>query len=295
MYDNGSSSPLLRLMSQIRRARDFRLYTGDGRRILDLWQYGGKAVLGHTVPHQLRELKNNASRGLFAPFPNHFEGKLEKVLHGLFPERVVRIYKDKESMQEAFDKADFEFSVDRFLPDPAAGQTTSHHTISLWRPFLDDAEKLCTQSDILLLVLPFPYMNGPRVLMLDRAISHQFPPSDLLSSVVASCLLSSVQAFLKQMSSGRADYSQLFQNLSETSWQHRGIYLFYPYFKSDYEYEEIFNRFLHDGFLIPPKKTLPWILPVKQDSLSQGEAAKLSALLTLEKPPPPMLHDEVID
>jgi hypothetical protein len=280
MYDDGSSSPLLRQLPQIRRARDYRLYTGDGRRLTDLWQYGGQSLLGHTVPHQLLEMKNNASRGLFVPFPNQFEGRLEKAFHLLFPGRVIRIYKNRESMQEAFSQANFECPMEHFLPDPALGQTTAHNTLSLWRPFLGDAENTCTQADILMPVLPFSWMNGPRVLLIEKVVSKNFPPSDLLSSVISSSLLASIYALMKQNSSEKADYSTLIHDLSKTSWQPRGIYLTNPYFKDDSFYKEIFCRFLQEGFLIPPKRNLPLILPVKPNALSVGETAKLMLLLT---------------
>lgn len=280
MYDDGSFSPLLKQVPRISRARDFRLYTHDGRRFTDLWQYGGKAVLGHTVPHQLRELKNNASRGLFVPFPNHLEGRLEKALERLFPKRVIRIYKDKESMQKAFEIAEFEFPKDRLIPDPALGEHSVRSSFSLWRPFINDEETVYEEADILLPILPFPGMNAPKVLLLEKNISKFFPPSDVLSLVLSSALLSSVTALIKQMPAEIADYSQLTQNLSHSSWQQRKIYLMNPSFKDDLSYEKIFHRFLDGGFLIPPKRNLPLILPVKQDALSHGELAKLYALFS---------------
>jgi hypothetical protein len=279
MYDDGSSYTLLRQLPRIRRARDYRLYTHDGRRFVDLWQYGGRAVLGHTIPHQLQELKNSASRGLFAPFPNHLEGQLEKTCARLFPGRIVRIYQDSESMRRAFEKADFASPAERFLPDPALRQHSAQSSIVLWRPFLDDAEHQSSEADILFPILPFPWMNAPRILLLEKAVSKLFPPSDLLPLVISSVLLASLNALAKQIALEMPDFSQLTKNLSETSWQRRGIYLMNPYFKDDAQYEKIFQRFLDKGFLIPPKRNLPLILPIQKDYLSQGEIAKLSSLL----------------
>ncbi|MDR3145398.1 MAG: hypothetical protein LBU21_03905, partial [Treponema sp.] len=67
---------LLRLLPRIRRARDFRLYTEDGKRLVDLWQDGGRALLGHTPPALFREIKNTAARGLAAPLPGFHEARL---------------------------------------------------------------------------------------------------------------------------------------------------------------------------------------------------------------------------
>ncbi|MDR2784383.1 MAG: hypothetical protein LBB83_00550, partial [Treponema sp.] len=78
MTDESAVLDRLRLIPAIRRARGFRLYTADGRRIVDLWQYGGRAVLGHTPPAVLREMKNTAERGLFVPFPGPQERRFLK-------------------------------------------------------------------------------------------------------------------------------------------------------------------------------------------------------------------------
>jgi hypothetical protein len=279
MYDDGSSSPLLRQLPPIRRARDYRLYTHDGRRFTDLWQYGGQAVLGHIIPHQLQELKNSASRGLFVPFPNHLDGRIEKAFQRVFPKRIVRIYQDQESMQNAFAKADFSCPVEHLLPDPAFGESFVQQRIALWRPFISNIEQQSLKADILFPILPFPWMNPPKILLLEKAASQLFPPSDLLPLVISSVLLSSLNALVKQILLDVPDYSQLTKNLSETVWQRRGIYLTNPHAKDDAHYEKIFKRFLDEGFLIPPKKKLPLILPVKNDALSQGELAKLSSLL----------------
>ncbi|MDR1129249.1 MAG: hypothetical protein LBL20_08050, partial [Treponema sp.] len=80
-----------RLIPAISRARDFRLYTPDGRRLVDLWQYGGRAILGHTPPSVLREMKNTAERGLFAPLPGPQERRFLKALSALLPGYLFRV------------------------------------------------------------------------------------------------------------------------------------------------------------------------------------------------------------
>src|SRR5215469_12171327 len=72
-------------------SRGFRSYTHSkqksknkhehsSRRLIDLWQNGGSAVLGHTPPSLLKEIKNTASRGLYAPFPHFMEDRFRKAL-----------------------------------------------------------------------------------------------------------------------------------------------------------------------------------------------------------------------
>jgi hypothetical protein len=126
----------LGLIPAIRRARDFRLYTGGGRRIVDLWQYGGRAVLGHTPPSVLREMKNTAERGLFAPLPGPLEGRFLKALASLLPGRRFRLFPDEAALLRFLAASGFPAGAeDPALPPdgpPAEGRP------ALWRPFLDD-------------------------------------------------------------------------------------------------------------------------------------------------------------
>ncbi len=89
---SNSGYALLKQMPAILRARAYRLYTKDGRRLIDLWLTGGAAILGHTPPNILREIKNTASRGLYSPFPHFTEGRYLKALSKLFPDRAFRLY-----------------------------------------------------------------------------------------------------------------------------------------------------------------------------------------------------------
>ena len=69
----------------IRRARDFHLYTSDGRRLLDLYLDGGAAPLGHRPAQLGRELKNVLERGLTGNLPSVHGARLIRVLRRLLP------------------------------------------------------------------------------------------------------------------------------------------------------------------------------------------------------------------
>ena len=112
---------LLREMPQVLRARDYRLYTRGGGRLVDLWQNGGAAILGHSPQALLRELKNTAGRGLYAPLPHFLEARFTKALAGLFPGRTFRVYAS---------------------PPPALEALLQNKIAAFWRPFLDPAKPL---------------------------------------------------------------------------------------------------------------------------------------------------------
>jgi hypothetical protein len=309
--DSGFS--LLRLVPPVLRAREFRLYTQGGGRLVDLWQNGGAAALGHTPPALLRELKNSASRGLYAPFPHPQEKRLEKALSQLFPGRVCKIYAAGTSLPSVLETAGVPFpwgtayhDGDRrvvqadSLSDPSMGHKMGPW-VSLWRPFPDPAAPLALFPDappVLIPVLPGTsalrtgfyreltpsWPQSPGIAMIDPAFEkdHPFPPSDLLPPVLLALITRGIYDLIAA-SPRRADpsFPRLKKALSAGQWRRKGIYLSPPEAPGRDVWSALFRRFLEGGFLLPPDPGQPLILP---GALSPGEEAKLAKLLaqTLE-------------
>ncbi|MDR0376629.1 MAG: hypothetical protein LBH70_02425 [Spirochaetaceae bacterium] len=311
-----SGEALLRSLPPIRRARGFRLYTAGGRRLTDLWQYGGRAVLGHTPAGVLRELKNAASRGLFAPFPGCYEGRFVKALTRLFPGRTVRLYAGAESLRRALDRAGYDAGVS--FPDPAFPLFRAGPAPVLWRPFLEDPPKrspaagpevpvhqppspprpggslddgatihkhdrLLEQSGaapILVPVLPSPWAGLPYVLILDTALEAAFPASgqDLVSPVVLTTAARSVWDLIAALPERSfRKFPRIRKALGHSPWRRRGVYLTLTGSPGEEAYAALFRRFLENGFLLPPSPGYPLILP---GELSPGEEAALAGCLS---------------
>jgi hypothetical protein len=304
---------LLKLLPPIRRARDFRLYTEDGRRLVDLWQYGGAALLGHTPPGLLRAFKNTAGRGLFAPLPGRLEGRLLKALPELFPGRTFRFYDSEASLFRAL-AAGIPVSAGTSvsaaplvsIPDPAL-PAWKPGFLSLWRPFLDLPEKapsagrsapnagkdaipggiMAAEAGVVLAVpavpllvpvLPLPWTGAPRILALDRARVRDadFPPPDTISPVYLAAAARALYDLKAAVPFRGVSYARINRALQKSPWRRRGIYLTCGEALDDAAYGERFRRFLEGGFLLPPARNLPAILP---GMLSPGEEARLAALL----------------
>jgi hypothetical protein len=283
---------LLRLLPPVLRARDFRLYTQGGGRLVDLWQDGGRAVLGHTPPRILRDLKNSAERGLFAALPHPQEGRFLKALSRLLPGRAFRFYAAWAPLSRALEAAGFPCpeSGPGSFPDPAfppnsTGQDALSR-ISLWRPFLEEAgEQAAGETPpvpVLIPVLPWPL--APPVAAFAPGLEGRFPPSDIVSPAILAASARGIYNLIAAGSrGGRPVYPKINRLLyggrgrEPCPWRRRGIYL------SPQEavpagpgWETLFRRFLEGGFLIPPSPGEPLILP---GILSPGEEAKLAALL----------------
>jgi hypothetical protein len=267
-----------RLVPRVLRARDFRLYTDWGRRLVDLWQAGGAAVLGHTPRGVLKALKNTAARGLFTPFPHHSEGRFIKALGTLFPHKAFRVYAgDADILRAASDAGVFPDSVVA-AADPALGE---RGRLRLWRPFLEDPEAAEPETEPEALLVPvLPWVLAPKVLVIPPSLDAAFPPSPLLPPVILAAATRSVFVLRAERTERLAAPRTV---RAGSLWRRRGIYLSPETPFTEDAYTTVFLRFLDAGFLLPPVPTLPLILP---GILSPGESAKLNTLLSLRPQPP---------
>ena len=256
---------LLHLVPSITRARGFRLYTGAAQnkgRLVDLWQNGGAAVLGHTPPSLLKELKNTASRGLYFPFPHFLEGRFIKALSRFFPGRDFRLY---------------------CAPPPETQALVEKGVAALWRPFLEP----CLKEDappILIPVIPGiqGWRNGLPLGLCVFAVTSDFekaadlPPGDFLSPILLAAAARGLYDLIAATPErSKLSYSRIAKVLKKSPWQRQGIYLTLRKPAPD-NWAELFSRFLEAGFLLPPVPYHPAILP---GVLSSGEEAKLALLL----------------
>jgi len=256
---------------QVLRARGFRLYLANKQRLVDLWLNGGAAVLGHTPPNLLRELKNTASRGLYAPFPHFTEGRFIKALSKLLPERNFRLYA---------------------APPQELTALFESGAAKLWRPFVNHASPFAADESAPLLMPVIPGIQTwrnelPMGLCVAAAqtgsdaaekLLSQLPPGDTLSPVLLAVAARGVYDLLAAPERGKLHYMRIAKALkaNECRWQRNGIYLTLKKAPSPSEWETLFNKFLQAGFLLPLVSTQPAILP---GELSNGEEAKLAALL----------------
>ena len=256
------------------RARNYRLYLSDGKRLVDLWLNGGAAVLGHTPKNQLRELKNTASRGLYAPFPHFTEERFYKALFKLFPQFNFRIYAAPPAeLVATFSHRDTKTTKD----------TENIRAIKFWRPFLNPAFPFAPENAPLFIpILPgiqtwrdgLPY--GLFVLAAkSENVFDKLPPSDILPPVLLAAATRGIYDLIAAPE--RAKPSKfIVKAIQESKWQRKGIYLTLKDQIAPEEWAELFNKFFDSGFLLPPSQAFPLILP---GEMSKGEEAKLAAML----------------
>ncbi len=287
------------LLPPIRRARGFYLYDYAGRRYLDFYQNGGRALLGHRPAVLSSRLKNLLSSGLLAELPSIHGPRLERALRSLVgPERVIRWYHDDVRARAAVIRV---YGVDSPQArafdrpaDPAAVAATASGAggceaareaaaVARLRPFVPPAAA-GGEADLLLPVIPFPGAFAPPVLCFGPASR---PPA---SDVVSPLLLAGLERVVLQLQRDprwggalcwlqpempqrkRRARAPVWETLETDLWRRIGPYLAW---RGDYEdYDVVFEEFLKAGFILSPGPDEPSIIP---GWCSHGDFARFAA------------------
>jgi hypothetical protein len=259
---------MLKLLPPVLRARDFHLYLEGGGRLTDLWQSGGRAILGHKPSLVVKEMKNAAERGLFTPFPHPAEGRFISALSRLIPGRVFRLYNSEDSLGRAIWAAGFPLA--QMAEFPSAGAKPA-----VWRPFMREPPA----SPLLVPVLPWPL--APLVLAAETGLEPRLPPGDLIAPVLLAAAARAVYDLIAAAGRGKLGYRKVEKALAQTGcvWKQEGIYVRYREILTRDAWAELWKRFLEAGFLLPPNQEDPLILP---GTMPPGEEAKLAGLLAVQ-------------
>lgn len=301
----GEAGGLLSRLPPIVRARDFYLYDIHGRRYLDLWLDGGRALLGRRPDGLSTRLKNEIDRGGCAALPSVETRRFEKAILASFPgHAAVRLYADTGRACAALAAAGFGEPADpAIICDPAGRAVSGAAAASavsalsaagagdaaacaFWRPFLPAPGTDLPASSgpgglpgfapegaaAILPVLPFPLGPSPQAVLFRTAeAAASVAPSD----VVAPFWLSGLTRTLALLAAAPAGYGEplwsRFDRLAAGVWARRGPYL-YPRC-SPGEYPAFFTAALGAGVLVSPDWRMPSVVPGR---FSAGDLRRLS-------------------
>ena len=279
--DSGGEFSLLNHVPAVLRAKGFRLYIQGSRRLIDLWLNGGAAVLGHTPPNMLRELKNTASRGLYAPLPHFAQSRFLKALSQLLPNRVFRVYAAPPAELALYTETADKHGFTQISKEE---DRKSNINLKLWRPYVESSAPF-TVDDAPLIIPVLPgiqsWRNGlPLGLNVIAAASEELlsslPPNDILPPVLLTAAIRGVYNLLASPQRGKLALHKVNKALNNSRWRRKGIYLYLKEQPDNETWVMLFDKFLEAGFLLPPIFSHPLILPTE---LSDGEETKLAKVL----------------
>lgn len=249
------------MIPRVRRTRGFRLYDDSGRRYLDMYLDGGRAILGHKPSAALKSIKNNLDRGLLAPYPSQHRRRFIKALSRLLPEYpVLYLFPETNSALREINRVT---GVKGTFADPAL-EDTAPGCVSLWRPFLPTPG----HAAFLVPVLPLPGSFCPCMVMAGRE-SPALEDGGLLASPI---ILAALERSVWDILNCPKEYGEKEWALFPAAgFSRKG-----PYLKAECGervYGNLFRRMLGNGILLSPRYPGPSIIP---GEYSPGEIKALA-------------------
>lgn len=257
------------LFPKIRRARGFRVYDTGGNRYLDLFQDGGRAILGHRPDRVGIALKNTISKGLLSDYPSVYENRFSRALQGLLPGHAeFRWYRSHERAIIAASEHLGRPLRQSDIADPA-GPAPEGAEAAYWRPFHVQAG-----AEVNLPILPFPESWAAAVIAFRNRPGNSVPPSDTVSAVTLAGMCRSVYDLIKY--TGEQD-GAMWERFSCSLFHRSGPYLT---LKCGAErFRAVFEAYLAHGVLLSPYYPGPSILP---GEFSEGEIQRVMQYGELE-------------
>lgn len=234
----------------VKRARGPFLYTEKGKRLTDLYQENGRAILGWGGSSAFTMLKNALDRGATGSFKTCFSGRLEKSVNALFfgCERKVFIFAKKSDCLST------------------AVRISPQNTF-VWKPWSEVAFEN-DNADCIIFEPPFPWTSGIYILAVKTDLAEKNPQDVLketvkLSSPIEAAVTRSIYNLISALQI-RQEKDWFIYDLALTKyWQRKGPYLFPKISK------ELYGKFilhcLDLGIVVSPVYEQPSIVPFGAD------------------------------
>lgn len=263
----------LERLGPIRRARGYRLYDQRGRRYLDLWQDGGRALLGHRPDRALARIKGALSRGVNGGLPSVYQRRLHGRLQQIIPGYEPLLTGSDAEVRGVLGHLEIRPEE---LHDPALdAEPPEARVAGIWRP-LAGPTPLPANWRAVVPVLPSTIGQVPAPVCLPpEAVTGELTAVVAPTSQPAPLLVAALAGLDRLPRYGGAVWAQHAWPDPDgyAGWQRRG-----PYVAARCEaaaYDAVFDRFLRAGVLLSPFHPGPSILP---DEVSAGETAALMRL-----------------
>ena len=261
------------LIPAVKRARNYRLYTVSGKKILDFNQDGGRALLGSTPERFSQTLKNEISRGTYSGYPSRYRVRTMKALERLAGTGEISWAGVFSCVGKALDHISAVegrlFSVSDRFPD-ARLSCSNDAEIPVWYPFSGRSfHEYLEKYRFVIPLVPFPGSFAPVNVVSSRPGIEKSADDFQVSHIQLAGNIRSIFLLLEYMEKDPYSFweSGWRQNTGkvEKIWKKTGPYLV-PVYGAESHYN-IFKAFLNRGILISLEHCFPSVLP---GELSEG-------------------------
>ncbi len=249
------SEEIAKRYGTVKRARGSFLYTEKGVRLTDLYQEGGRAILGWGGNSAFTQFKNVLSRGITGSFPTDFSYRLQKAVSELLAStRKVFVFHTKEAALHA---------VRSCLSKDAC----------VWKPWTDGSVAWSSE-DFVVVEPPLPWSGGISILAVrsdaltdcfSDALEHMDVPfrSVVVPAPLLAAMTRSVYNMIAAVQEREEKHWFVYDSVLAKYWTRKGPYL-YPKVDMD-KYNDFILHCLDQGIVISPFYDVPSIVPFGVD------------------------------
>ena len=250
MTDSYLYSEIFLLFVTIQRARGCFLYTKKGVRLTDLYQEGGRAVLGWGGTAFTR-FKNVLNRGITGSYITEFEVQTQKAVAKLLNSpRTVLFYPSYASALKA-------------------ALTVSPNGTAFYKPW-NPAESDFSGQDCVIIAPPLPWTQTvyivaaiPEVAEVALAAGRTVPPSVRIPAPLNAAVARALFDLAAELPRRSEKDWFLYDNLISAYWERKGPYLF-PKVQEE-QYKSFVLHCLDCALVISPDYNTPSIVPFGAD------------------------------
>lgn len=223
---------ITQLHGKIKRCRNCYMYTTKGRRLIDMYQEGGRAILGWSFGKAKLTFKNLLDRSLTGSFESAYTCGLAKAVLSLVPHFSSVCVCSKNSLPK---------------------------DLPLWRPW----QESFVSTDIAEVLIPFPWAGDYALVVYTENYKGIIPESLVIPPVLSCAIARSFYDLAQELKNRSEEDFSLYDDILSLYFRREGPYL-YPLVSSD-NYKDFFKHCLQQGLLISPDYAIPSVVPFGAD------------------------------
>lgn len=244
------NNELKKRYGSVKRARGCFLYTEKGVRLTDLYQEGGRAVLGWGGGSAFTMLKNALSRGLTGSFLTDYSYRLKKSVNTLLDsERVIAVFSNVKLAKMA--------ASTKFADD-----------ICVYKPWTESAVG-ASEKPCVIIEPPLPWSQGYAILALSESeeniafVESIAESTIILPAVLEAAFSRAIYDLIGALQSREEKQWFLYDSVLNQYFTRKGPYLYSKVPEANYN--SFVTHCLDQGIVISPYFDVPSIVPFGAD------------------------------
>lgn len=235
----------------IKRARNCFLYTAKGVRLTDMYQEGGRAILGWAGGSAFTMFKNAMNRGVTGSFATDYEYQTVRAVQKLF-----------ESDRKLFYFNSYESALKSAVQFSATGTTV----YKPWNPVAIE----WNQQDAIVFAPALPWSQSIYIVAVKPGVVQKtledgklITSNENIPAPLHAAIARSIYDLIASLSERQEKHWFIYDKVLTKYWERKGPYLF-PKISKD-RYNDFLIHCLNLGIVISPDYSVPSIVPFGAD------------------------------